>query len=548
MLSRVPDLQQPEFSINCQECEIVIRSPAIIPYPQNALTIRFKRKSSRKFHIGIIALVVREYQRKRSLTGVDLAGHQDDINLLSLAPLLDNSKTAITNPPATIRGFWGNLHLNPRTFKLSLRTQPDHAVPQNVADDFCRLFKSSGDQSFEKLKIRLDMESMKKLGIEIGHFKIPEFDEFLRNTRTELEHRKVQIPSESPRLMTLEKNVLSEEAPQDSPSNRALWKTLAQQSPFLEIVGDFGAVMIDEWKPTKPREIKLLYDRDKTWIYDEHSMPDAIKPIYQQWSQEKRRRHQELVKESDRRRARLLSADYDDETGSIKIRLSHIKYLFYEAVHAELNRKRYRHIREEIFENTVQFLENGQSPVLPSHFALHLGVLTRDNKLLFRKRTKAALFRNFWEIGIGEFFNGPKIRRYRHCKPKDQPNMVEFARQSVNEELGYNKAAPEDFTFFGIGVEYRSLAPKLLGVYASKLTSKQLLKTSKMATDGRRYSHFCEATPKGLANALSSGNFTKLTPLSFLAAWAAITLKKTGLITDESELLRQFERQFKRKK
>lgn len=201
--------------------------------------------------------------------------------------------------------------------------------------------------------------------------------------------------------------------------------------------------------------------------------------------------------------------------------------------------RRNRRLREYAFENALQLAEaKPDSPlILPSHFAIHMGVVSRDNFLLLRQRTVyTELYPGAWEAGIGEFMHGPMHEKFRHFTKTGTPDLYLFLKNAVYEEINYSGARRRDFTIYGFAVEYRTLAPKLLVVYKSELDIDQLRQGAQGARDSSPKTDKVPLSVSGVASAVTDRKYLTWGPTSKLVMMLALTRDGGG--SGESEVTR----------
>ena len=214
--------------------------------------------------------------------------------------------------------------------------------------------------------------------------------------------------------------------------------------------------------------------------------------------------------------------DYD-----IRLDLSPTNYHHYVAIQARLWDSRSKEIvklRDFAFANALVGLANGTTQWMPSHFALHMAVVSSDNCLLLRQRRKdTELYPLAWEVGIGEFCHGPQSEGpFPHCLD-GKPDLELFLKNAVAEELNFNQAKIDQFKVFGFAVEYRTLAPKLIVVYKSTATIKALAKGTLNAEDFGNKADWVDLSVDGLKEAFYGiAEYPRWGPTSKLAAVLAL--------------------------
>lgn len=205
-----------------------------------------------------------------------------------------------------------------------------------------------------------------------------------------------------------------------------------------------------------------------------------------------------------------------------EIRLGPSKYLYYLAIHLRLAEPSLRELRRQVLGNAFELKE----PLwLPSTFAIHMGVVSRDRFLLLRRRqsNKRTPFPGAWEAGIGEFMHGPCSPDKKDVGDANQPSLASFLGRAVAEELNYDGTRIEDFALYGFALERLTLAPKLLVLYRSDATIATLMEGALLATD---YSYEVDKVPltaKAIAAVTCDSSYQAWGPTSKLIMMLALT-------------------------
>jgi hypothetical protein len=281
---------------------------------------------------------------------------------------------------------------------------------------------------------------------------------------------------------------------------------------------------IDNWGlGAKVSNVKLVYDNRKQY---ESTIPDDVQQTLGDWCRKNEKFYKDLQKASMGTQVRLEGAEWRHPPYKYFILLSPSKYLLYMAIHPHLGKIQLRWLREKHFGNALQGLKNHQFLELPSNFAVHIAVVSRDGYLLLRQRAgeeKTRLYPSAWEAGVGEFMHGPENMpgpeyasgsyhsQFPHFRKKyfffgeKVPDMSSFLKMAVAEELGYRRARRKDFRLYGFAVEYETLAPKLLVVYNSDLTKDALKKSAREgAKDPAQDLRGIKLTPQGITEVYSN--------------------------------------------
>jgi nucleoside phosphorylase len=202
------------------------------------------------------------------------------------------------------------------------------------------------------------------------------------------------------------------------------------------------------------------------------------------WQHENPRENQELDSEPWGRQVRLerVTVHRAHEDDRDRIVLGPTKYLYYLALHQRLIEPSLADLRAAVFQNATEM----QEPLsLPSNFAIHMGVISKDRFLLLRKRqsNRRTPYSGAWEAGIGEFMHGPLSPDTPDFVDDNQPSLARFLLRAVNEELKFDEAQIRRFTVHGFALERLTLAPKLLVLYRSDATIETLMEGALRAKD-----------------------------------------------------------------
>jgi hypothetical protein len=246
----------------------------------------------------------------------------------------------------------------------------------------------------------------------------------------------------------------------------------------------------------------------------------------------------EILHESMGTQVSLRGLTQPHGTISKRLHLAPTNYLHYVAVHNALQGPDLLKLRNKCTENALGALDTGHPLLLPSHFAVHMAVMSADGRLILRQRQgNTAQFPSAWEASIGEFMHGTEYRGpFPHFKD-GKPDLSLFLKYAVLEELGYAGAKDADFTLSGFAVEHATLAPKLLVVYSSDAASDDLVRIGSDAglVDGAKRVASVSLSDDGLAEAFAEGSrFAKWSPLSKLAAVVAFMHGKPDAVRDSA--------------
>jgi transcriptional regulator with XRE-family HTH domain len=311
------------------------------------------------------------------------------------------------------------------------------------------------------------------------------------------------------------------------------------------------AFIIPWYRGEKVSNIELKYDDLSSASQYASTMPDRVRQAIDNWcrKRENQEKCNKLKGESEGVQVRLEKVEWTHHTieNNVVIRklkyfisLSPTRYLYYVAIHPRLGKAQLRSLRSDYFANALKGFKSGETLRLPSHFALHMVVVSRDGYLLLRKRADfTELYPSAWEAGIGEFMHGPDgmagpeyesgpyHSQFRHFTEDGIPDLFLFLKNAVAEELGYHKAKQKDFRIYGFAVEYETLAPKLLVVYNADCTIATLIDSAEEAKDPARKIKSIELTPRAIASACPNSDYPSWGPTSKLVMLLAL---KQGLL------------------
>lgn len=195
---------------------------------------------------------------------------------------------------------------------------------------------------------------------------------------------------------------------------------------------------------------------------------DAVQKALSSYRHPSQDKDAEMRSDPEGKLVRLVRFATEHDPLRVVFHLAPSRYLYYAAVHGRLLEPELRELRERAFTNVLQDFRQEAPLLLPSHFALHMGVITKEGYALLRQRRgNTELFTSAWEAGLGEFMHGPEHGGDCPHFSRSKPSLELFLKNAVAEELGYRGAKAKDFTIHGFAVEYQSLAPKLLVLYRS---------------------------------------------------------------------------------
>src|SRR5262249_29133882 len=179
----------------------------------------------------------------------------------------------------------------------------------------------------------------------------------------------------------------------------------------------------------------------------------SLKEVVESWRPKDTNDKEKLLDESWGQQVRISKMDFGHPQYKYVFTLGPIKYAYYLAIHARLSDELLHQVRELFFDNALYGLNSGEPLALPSHFAIHMGITTKEGRALLRQRSaRTELYRSAWEAGVGEFMHGPDRTDFPHFDSKGQPSLELFLKNAVAEELAYDKARSSDFLIFGFAV------------------------------------------------------------------------------------------------
>jgi hypothetical protein len=507
-----------------KEWKLFLRSPAADLGFSGGVWIFFESETAR-LRLGLIALAIREYKEIPSVggEGVKLGLLHDDV-----LKVLTQCGAAYEEPNmyANIRPLFdpARFKIDGHGYKIGGEDQPIHN-PQIIAQAFSGFARTQNSGTKEHLVLRLDFSC---LGISLSEAETPDLDEFL-----------------SRKLPLVPRGHLTPETPIDTTENWSLWIDKVRENRILADLQEIECAVVYE---LSNRPIILEYESKP-----KYTLPPPAKIALDLFSAKDPEEYKKLEEESWGLQVRMEGiGPFDHHTKySERIRLSPINFLHYVAVQARLWIPDLKQFRDSVFRNALDF---PTTPQLPSHFALHMAVLSADKFLLSRKRrANTELYPRCWEISLGEFMHGPDVLPSTDPLNPTFPHFVEgkpslplFLSNAVAEELNFNEARPEDFSVFGFVMEWRTLAPKLLVIYSSHKPMEELTARWRRAEDRAERISKIELSAKRLSEAILDQKRT-WTPLSKLAGVLALVESKRrtegrdeeGVLTEFFSILQQ---------
>jgi TIR domain len=332
---------------------------------------------------------------------------------------------------------------------------------------------------------------------------------------------------------------LTPEDPKDEAENDEKWRRCTS-SPFMAVplstlIGSECAWVYRFEAGIEINDVELAYFKNPGPKRYDRFMPKLVRRTLSSWEPADPTEKRRLFKEPFGNQVRLERVHLPHSSYKLTLSLSPTKFLYYRAIQARLWESNLRSLRNSAFENSLDALNTGEPLLLPSNFAIHMSVVSKEGMALLRQRTAfTPLYPSAWEAGVGEFMHGPRRKYFRHFDKRGRPSLALFLTNAVEEELKYKGAQPKDFRIFGFAVEYRTLAPKLLVVYRSNASISKLLKGAGEAKDRSPAVQYIKLTPKELVKAMTDAEkFPTCGPTSKLALSLAL------LQTARSELHRR---------
>ena len=307
----------------------------------------------------------------------------------------------------------------------------------------------------------------------------------------------------------------------DDPNAALRWRRASQEF-FESRLNDSACAWILPWKGINPGEVHLDFNEDDK--YAEGDLPPILRERLKSWRHPDPGRDSELRAESYGLAIRLVRQQFNHMSYHHTLYLGQVKYWEYLACHKSLSNAddETRTLRGAIMDNALSDLPQERRCILPSHFCLHMWIISNDGFAIFRKRAAGAhMFAGRWEFGIGEFMHGPAIleRRFQ-AFVAGKPDMFAFCRAAIAEEVDVDDPEACQFKIFGFAVEYKSLAPKLLVLHYSKLDHQKIIDGMLKARDASPQCDAALLNPQAIASVF--GHREQWGPTSKLCLWLAL--------------------------
>ncbi len=338
---------------------------------------------------------------------------------------------------------------------------------------------------------------------------------------------------------------LAPDKPKEKISNKVFWYKIRVKSEFTFLLKENQSTMLLTWPNVNIEKFDLIYDKNNSMFkrYDKNIHP-IVQDVLDKWKVNNKTRYNDLEAEDWGIQVRLEKYDYDHKNHKHRIYLSPIKFLYYQAIQSRLWDKNLSLLRNLSFRNAFNALKEQRSAILPNNFALHMAIVSSDEKIMIRKRPdETTLYPGVWEASIGEFMHGPKHLDFPHFDENGKPNLGLFCKNAVFEETNYKDADPAHFEVYGFGIEYLTLAPKLFVVYRSDQPMVTLLNQGKPKDQGLELASI-ELNPRSLAGAFSCNSKYLWSPSSKIISLYALLGNLTKIV-DKEIMLTEFKKLYK---
>jgi hypothetical protein len=302
------------------------------------------------------------------------------------------------------------------------------------------------------------------------------------------------FPDERPRLTPRD--------PKDDSRAQQLWAeaTNDDHSSHNRALHDFEWAWISPFlHPLRIQDFCPTYSEDGPG-YQDFMPPVALKAL--RWWREDQikkgnaKRVARLEVEPMGLQVRLVGMRFAHELGHRhQIDLAPAKFLDYIAIQQNLWAEQLHALRQEVFENALNGINDELPLMLPCTFAIHMAAISSDQEAVLRQRHKTPIYTFAWEAGPGEMMHGPEYTKaeflhhgktgemFPHFNDQGEPDLSLYLRNTVGEELGYKGAKDDDFRIYGMAVEWRTLAPKLIVVYQSDAPIDVLVEGAKRSPE-----------------------------------------------------------------
>jgi len=289
--------------------------------------------------------------------------------------------------------------------------------------------------------------------------------------------------------------------------------------------------------PKRIRDFSLAYRADSP-SYEE-VMPPLAQKALEWWREDQIKkgntaRIARLEAEPAGSQVRIVGMHFAHSRQNYHIDLAPAKFLHYVAIQQNLWHNELHALRQHVFENALRGINDELPLMLPCAFAIHMVAVSSDGKAILRQRDNTPIYPLAWEAGCGELMHGPEYAKgdflhhekkeegFRHFNEKGEPDLSLYLRNTVKEELSYTNAKDDDFLIFGIAVEWRTLAPKLIVVYESDAPIDVLVEGAKSSPERARAVRSIDLSAEGITKSFTSGQYPTWGPTSKLALLLAL--------------------------
>jgi hypothetical protein len=368
----------------------------------------------------------------------------------------------------------------------------------------------------------------------------PEADEYISRNKTPV--RLIKTPRSKPHCyrpdLPDEQPRLTPRDPQDEPPAQRLWNEATDHEHNLAL-HDFEWAWVTPFRvPLRIKDFHLTYRADSP-PYEKLMPPLASKGLEwwrgDQIKKGKATRTARLEAEPMGLQVRLVGMRFAHELGQRHhIDLAPAKFLHYIAIQQNLWAEELHELRQRVFENAIRAINDEVPLMLPCTFAIHMAAISSDQKALLRRRDKTPIYPLAWEAGPGELMHGPEYTKaeilhhgrtdedFPHFNEQGEPDFSLYLRNTVKEELSYKNAKDDDFLIYGMAVEWRTLAPKLIVVYQSDVLIDVLVEGAKRSPERPRAVSSIDLSVDGITTSFTNGQYPTWGPTSKLALLLAL--------------------------
>ncbi|MGB8988734.1 MAG: hypothetical protein WCC37_19200, partial [Candidatus Sulfotelmatobacter sp.] len=337
-------------------------------------------------------------------------------------------------------------------------------------------------------------------------------------------------------LSTAERPRLTPRDPKDDPPARRLWLN-EMSHPHNRALHDPEFAWIMPFAERRIRDFSLTYNKDASSYAD--LMPPLALSALEWWRKdqtEKGKAAQVDRLENERLgfQVRLVGMRFAHNLQRYHIDLAPAKFLHYVAIQQNLWAEELHNLRQHAFENALRGISEESPLMLPCTFAIHMVAISSDQKAILRQRDHTPIYPLAWEAGPGELMHGPEYAKaeflhhgdtdedFPHFNERGEPDLFLYLRNTIKEELNYPNAADDDFRIYGLAIEWRTLAPKLIVVYQSDASKDVLVKCAKDTPEQARAISHIDLSVDGISKAFTNGQYPWWGPTSKVALLLAL--------------------------